>query len=200
MFRRLTAVGAPPLLLILGTILLVHYPTVLPDTVVAEEMPRAWRQVVIHLPILLAILGLGMGLRMRSCGVLIAMLTAATVAMGINSVELFNGILSGKFHWTLKKILFLPPVAYLAGRWAFRFSWWSRNGFFALAVVAFWGSALYLAGTTDQGVAIISSAQQWFASLPMGRFLSTTPWGQSLPSVVVAMGMVAHAIRRSDPV
>jgi len=200
MIRRLVAVGAPPFVLVLGTILMVHYQTLLFDAVWGGDLPPAWRKAVYYLPLMLAAFGTVVGLRMRSCGILIAVMTAGTVAVVLNPGAISPTTLAAQRHWTSQAVLFLLPINYALGRWSLRHSWWSRRGLWALAMVMLWGGGLYLAGADDQGTAMARFLRPLIGSLPTGRFLLETSWGHSLPGGGLALLLMLHAVRNHDPV
>jgi hypothetical protein len=142
MFRRLAAVGAPPLLLMLGTLLLVHYHARLLHAFWDGKLPDVWRPFLVYLPVMLAAVGVVLGIRLRSGGVLLVMLTlGAVLAMGRpfrDAVpEPFGGI-----HWLAQRGFLLMPVNYLLGLWTVRHAWRSRRGLRALAGAAGWAGVV----------------------------------------------------------
>ena len=138
MFRRLAAVGAPPLLLMLGTLLLVHYHARLLHTFWGGKLPDVWRPFLFYLPVMLAAVGVILGIRLRSCGVLLVMLTlGAVLGMG-RPIGFAVPEPLGRIHWLSGRGFLLMPVNYLLGLWTVRYAWRSRRGLWALAGAAGW--------------------------------------------------------------
>ena len=146
MFRRFVAVGVPPLLLILGTLLLVHHQLLILDTFWDGALPGAWRNVVFYLPVMLAAVGVVVGLRMQSGGVLIVMLTLGVVLGMVNPFESFGIQPAGEIKWDSPNFLFMMPVNYLLGLLSLRHSWRSRRGLWTLVSALIWTGVISTSG------------------------------------------------------
>ncbi len=200
MIRRYAAVGAPPLFLILVTLLLVHYQPLILDTLWGGRLPDAWRGMIFHLPLVLAATGVVIGLRMGSAGVVMIMLTAGVVTDGLNPGGFFNYPLAGNQRAMPTVWVWLLPVNYLLGRWCLGHSWRSRRGLIALAGGLFWTGWVYAVGCTGRGEAILKRAFGWAETLPVDLSAMLALWDGALPPLSVALYLMARAIRRHDPV
>ncbi len=200
MLRRFAAVGAPPLLLILGTLLLVHYQTLILDTFWGGVLPGAWRNVVFYLPVMLAAVGVVVGLRMHSCGVLIVMLTLGLVFGMANSFAAVGLQPSGKIHWDAPIFLLMVPVNYLLGLWTLRHSWRSRRGFWVLAGAVGWAGTIITLTAGGPDTDVIRQVTNWMTALPVDLTVLLNLWEGALLAVIVAVYMVARAVRCHDPI
>jgi diguanylate cyclase (GGDEF)-like protein len=202
MMRRIAAVGAPPLLLMISVFLMVHYHALIIDVVWGGTLPHAWRNVVRQLPLVLAAAGVVAGLRMRSCGVIIVMLTLGTAAglpvtgarLGIPPAGQPGGVPPFWLLWM--------PVNYLLGLWALRHSWRSRRGWAALTTVLVWSGITFGAATSGRtpGAALMRHLADGRGMLPAGfpgrEFLGPG----ALPAVIVAVFLAGFALVKHDPV
>jgi diguanylate cyclase (GGDEF)-like protein len=200
MFRRLAAVGAPPLLLILGTLLLVHYHARLLHTFWDGRLPDVWRLFLFYLPVMLAAVGVVLGIRLRSCGVLLVMLTlGAVLAMGRpfgDAVpEPFGGI-----HWLSQRGFLLMPVNYLLGLWTVRYAWQSRRGLWALAGAAGWAGVVAAGAAGGPAAAVIRPMTGWLPAVPAELEVLTTLGAGPLMAVIASACLAWHAVRAHDPI
>ncbi len=200
MFRRLAVVGGPSLLLILGTILVVRYRVLILDTVWDGALPVGWHTVIVYLPMMLAAAGILVGLRMRSCGVLIVMLTLAVAVgmvkhdgtIGNRSLELFS--------WRSPLASVWMSVNFLLGLWTMRYSWRSRRGMGAQACVLLWTAGFCVLANDIPMTEQIRSILQWVPKLP-GDWADLLRLGQGgLPVLIVVGYLVGHALWFRDPV
>ncbi|MDJ0885392.1 MAG: hypothetical protein QNJ48_14595, partial [Desulfobacterales bacterium] len=83
MLKRLTVVSAAPVLIILFMLFLVHLQPLDRMGLISADGVRTGHLVLDLLPYGLAALGLGIGLRFRSCGVMIAMLALASAYLAL---------------------------------------------------------------------------------------------------------------------
>ena len=200
MFRRFAAVGAPPLLLILGALLLVHYQSLILDTFWGGVLPGAWRQVLLYLPVMLAAVGVVVGLRMHSTGVLIVMLTLGVVLGMVSPSEVVGLQSLGKINWDSPVFLLLVPVNYLLGLWTLRHSWRSRRGLGALVSAIIWAGAIYAAAVSGLEADILRRVTNWITALPVNLAVLIDLWDGALLAVIVAGYLLAHAVRAHDPI
>lgn len=197
MFRRLAAVGAPPLLLMLGTLLLVHYHARLLDTFWDGKLPDEWRLFLFYLPVMLAAVGVVLAIRLRSCGVLLVMLTLGTVlGMGRPFGDAVPGPF-GEIHGLPQRGFLLVPVNYLLGLWTVRYGWRSRRGLWALAGAAAWAGAVAAGAADGPAAAVIRQISDWLPAELKGL---TTFGAGTLVAVIAAVGMAWHAVRAHDPI
>ena len=200
MFRRFAAVGAPPLVLMLGTFLLLHYQSVILSTVWDGVLPDPWRNVVFYLPVMLAAVGLVVGLRMQSCGVLIVMLTLGVVfgmATAFGGVGLHSW---GKIKWGSPVSLLLMPVTYLLAHWTLRHSWRSRRGLGALASAIIWAGSIIAVSVEGPDADVVKWVTDWIAAAPFDLRMAINLWENGLVAVIVAVYLLAHAFRSHDPI
>ncbi len=163
MLKRLTMVSAAPVLIILFMLFLVHLQPLDRVGLISAEVARTGRLVLDLLPYGLAVLGLGIGFRFRSCGVMIAMLALANAYLALR-LDGGGGTLSAVLHRDLGYTLpaLLASTGLLAA-WAENVSWRTHRGRWALLVsmatlFVFWGDRLHLFG-------IQPGLGAWFASL-----------------------------------
>jgi diguanylate cyclase (GGDEF)-like protein len=200
MFRRVAAVGAPPLLLLVGTFLLVHYQSLILNTVWDGALPDVWRNGVFYLPVMLAAVGVVVGLRMHSSGVLIVMLTLGVV-FGVLNPSGVAGLHSlGNMRWDSPGFLFLMPVNYLLGLWTLRYSWQSRRGIGALLVALVWVATLATVTIGIPAAGITRWVADLMTTLPVDMAAFMNLWEGALLAVIVAGYMLVHAIRCHDPI
>ena len=200
MFRRFAAVGAPPLLLILSTFLLVHYQSLILYTVWDGVLPGAWQKVIYYLPLILAAVGVVVGLRMHSCGVLIVMLTLGVVFGMVNSSEGVGLRLFGKINRNAPVFLLLIPVNYLLGLWTLRHSWRSRRGLWALTSAVVWAGAITTVTVGGPYMDVLRQVMNWMTALPVDLTVLLNLWEGALLAVVVAVYMLVQAVRCHDPI
>ena len=153
MLRRLTAVGAAPASIILFMLFLAYLQPLDAGRLVDADAVRTGRFVLMLLPYGLAALGLGIGIRFRNCGVLIAMLSLGAAYLALTrpffSHAGHNDWPAG-FHYAVSALL-VPN--YLLAAWAENAFWRSRRGLWALLLsiggcLIFWGDQLHLWGPT----------------------------------------------------
>jgi diguanylate cyclase (GGDEF)-like protein len=200
MFRRLAAVGAPPLLLILGTLLLVHYQSLLLDTFWDGVFPAAWRKILFYLPFILAFVGVALGIRLRSCGVILVMLTLGAVCgmarpFGDIVLQLF-----GRIHWAPQQGFLLMPVNYLLGLWTVRYVWRSRRGLWAVTGVTVWAGVVVAGAADGPATSVSRQMTVWLSALPAELEVLTTFGAGALMAVIAAAYMAVHAVRSHDPI
>jgi len=201
MFRRFAAVGAPSLLLILSTFLLVHYQSRILYAVWDGALPAAWQNVIYYLPLILAAVGVVVGLRMHSCGVLIVMLTLGVVFGMVNPSEGVGLRLSGKINRDAPVFLLIMPVNYLLGLWTLRHSWRSRRGLWALISALVWvGAITTVAMGGSETADVLRQVTNWMTTLPVDLTVLLNLWEGALLAVVMAAYMLAHAVRLHDPI
>jgi len=200
MIRRYAAVGAPPLFLMLVTLLLIHYQSLILDTLWDGRLPDAWRGVIFHLPLVLAATGVVIGLRMGSGGVVMIMLTAGVVTGGLNPDGFFNYPLTGTQRAMPTVWVWLLPVNYLLGRWGLGHSWRSRRGLIVLAGGLFWAGGVLTVGCAGREANIVKRAVGWAETLPVDWSTMLTLWDGALPALSVAVYLIVRAIRWHDPV
>ena len=200
MFRRFVAVGVPPLLLILGTLLLVHYQSLILDTFWGGVLPGAWRNVVFYLPVMLAAVGMVVGLRMHSGGVLIVMLTLGVVLGMVNPFEVFGIQPAGKIKWDSPNFLLMMPVNYLLGLFSLRHSWRSRRGLWTLVSALIWTGVITTVTVGGPGADAIRRVTSWMMALPVDLTGLANLWEGTLLGVIVAVYLLMFAVRSHDPV
>ncbi len=151
MFKRLTAVSTAPVLIVICMLFLVHLQPLDITRLISAEVARTGRLVLDLLPYGLALLGLGIGIRFGSCGVMVAMLAlgSAYLALMLDSTGGTGGEARYRDLWfTLPTLLVLGG---LLAAWAENVSWRTRRGRWALVLIAgglvvFWGDRLHLFG------------------------------------------------------
>lgn len=200
MFRRFAAIGAPPLLLILSTFLLVHYQSLILYTVWDGVLPGAWQKIICYLPLILAAVGVVVGLRMHSCGVLIVMLTLGVVFGMVNPSEVVGLRLFGEINRDAPVFLLLMPVNYLLGLWALRHSWQSRRGLWALTSAVVWAGIITTVTVGGPGTDVLRQVTNWMTALPVDLTVLLNLWEGALLAVVVAVYMLVQAVRCHDPI
>jgi diguanylate cyclase (GGDEF)-like protein len=199
MLRRAATVGGPPLFLVIGTLLLVRYHPLLLQSWWGGELPGAWDNVVRYLPLLLAAVGVVVGLRMGSCGIMMVMLTLGA-AFGTSAAGVISGW-PGLGTPGRPPDFFLVMPLFLLGLWTLRHSWRTRRGLTALA-----GALVVVAGTTWMVTAgrvptaaifgrFMDGARLW----PAAPAALMQAWGSALPAVVVILVLVIYALRKRDP-
>lgn len=192
MFRRLTAVSTAPVLIILFMLFLVHLQPLDMGGLVNEEVARTGRIVLALLPYGLAVLGLGIGIRFRSCGVMIAMLSLG----GAYLILRRQGGAGFDMEALRLCILYTVPGLlvpnYLLAAWTERVSWRSRRGMWALLLSASWclcfgGGQLHLFEPSFAlGAKLESFAHQITASLRLSL--------EGLPGVAVIGDHLPNAV------
>jgi diguanylate cyclase (GGDEF)-like protein len=200
MFRRVAAVGAPPFLLLVGTFLLVHYQALILNAVWDGALPDVWRKSVFYLPVMLAAVGVVVGLRMRSSGVLIVMLTLGVIFGVVHPSGVVGPHSLGNIKWDSPVFLFLMPVNYLLGLWTLRYSWQSRRGLGALIVAMVWVATIATVTIGASAAGVTRWVTDLLTSLPVDMAVLMNLWEGALLAVIVAVYMLVHAIRCHDPI
>lgn len=201
MLRRAATVGGAPLFLVIGTLLLVRYHPLLLQSWWGGELPGAWGNVARYLPLLLAAVGVVVGLRMGSCGIMMVMLTLGA-AFGTSAAGVISGWPGLGTPGQPPESLLLMPLNFLLGLWTLRHSWRTRRGLTALA-----GALVVVAGTTWTVTAGPLPAAALFERFIDGlRLWPAEPtallrsWGDALPAALVVLVLVIYALRQRDPV
>ncbi len=136
MLKRLTAVSAAPLLIIVFMLFLVHLQPLDTGGLFGDEAARTARLVLFLLPYGLAALCLGIGVRFGHCGVMIAALSLG-VAYGVARHHADGGFDGDALQ---RVVAFAAPALlvpnYLLAAWTARVSWRTRRGFGALLLAA----------------------------------------------------------------
>jgi len=201
MLRRAAAVGAPPLLLVIGALLLVHYHPLLLQSLWDGGLPATWDSVARYLPLLLAAVGTVVGLRMGSCGIMLVMLTLGA-AYGTSAADVIEG---GTVFGTAGRspvFLLLIPCNFLLGLWTLRHSWQTRRGLTAVAVSAI-VSALAVWSVTAGGLPAVPAfgrLLEGFRVWPVWAASWMRFGGDALPMVIVGLVLVTYTLRKRDPV
>ena len=205
MFKRLTAVGTAPVLIVIFMLFLVHLQPLDRMGLISAEGARTGRLVLDLLPYGLAVLGLGIGFRFRSCGVMIAMLALASAYLALK-LDGDGGTGSAVLHRDLRHTLpTLLATTGLLAAWAENVSWRTRRGCWALllslaVLFVFWGDKLHLFGMQHWLGA-------WFAFLGqqlnaiLGPLLAVLAEGSgiSIPLSIEFGAVRGSAAGRSDP-
>jgi diguanylate cyclase (GGDEF)-like protein len=189
MLRRAAAVGAPPFILVIGALLLVRYHPLLLPSWWGGELPGAWGNVARHLPLLLAAVGVVVGLRLGSCGIMMVMLTLGA-AFGTSSSSVPGIWPSIGMLGSPPLLLPLLPFNFLLGLWTLRHSWWTRRGGAALAA-----ALIVSAGTVWSVTAGRVPAGTIFAPLMDGSSL----W-HAAPAAIAVLVLAGYALRKRNPV
>ncbi len=214
MFKRLTAVGTAPVLIIIFMLFLVHLQPLDMTRMISDEVARALRLFLDLLPYGLVCLGLGIGIRFHICGVMVAMLTmgSAYLALMLDGAGGTGGNARHPDFWYTLPVL-LVSGCLLAG-WVDSVSWRTRRGQGALLLI---GGVLALFGT-DQlqlfGLApdLGARIESWFQ--PLNAFIHRytaalpTPFGVDLSTIEIdggslnwlaALLLLVRAVRTSSP-
>ena len=200
MVHRLTAIGTPPLLLVAITLLLVHHQSLILETFWDGALPAVWQHFFFLLPLLLALVGVGVGLRLNSCGALIMMLTLAGVVGMLGPDGVFGKLLTDRLNGEADRILQLLPLNYLLGLWVLRHSWRSRRGMLALGGVLLWTGVIYFNPFKEfytVSITKITSGLAWRHVDLTGQLIF---WGEAIPVACIIAVMLVHAVRMYEPV
>ncbi|MDJ0988839.1 MAG: GGDEF domain-containing protein [Desulfobacterales bacterium] len=151
MFKRVTAVGTAPVLIIILMLLLAHLQPLDMLRMIGAEGVRTGRIVLDLLPFGLALLGLGIGIRFHIGGAMVAMLTMGSAYLAL----MLDGAGGTGGQTTPQDLGYTLPALLLSGcllaGWAENVSWRSRRGQWALLIVGaglvlFWTDQLQLLG------------------------------------------------------
>ena len=201
MLRRAAAVGAPPLFMVVATLLLIRYHPLLLQSWWRGELPGAWGDAARYLPLLLAAVGVVVGLRMGSGGIMLVMLTLGA-AFGTSAA----GVISGWPGWGTAlrpPLVFLViPFNFILGLWTLGHSWWTRRGLTALAgaLVVFAGTAWPVTAGHIPAAAFIGRLTEGLRLWSAGPTAVMRLWGDTLPALIVVLVLVIYALRQRDPV
>jgi diguanylate cyclase (GGDEF)-like protein len=215
MFKRVVAIGTAPALIILFMLFLVHLQPPAWGRLVNEDFARTGRIVLDLLPYGLALMGIGIGLRFRTCGVLIAMLSLGFAyrvltyqAAGLDAEALHRGI-----AYTVPALL-VPT--FLLAAWTQWIDWRISRGLGALLASAGWclalgGGAWGLWGRPATPGALLESLvrqttaaiQSWRAGVGgLGAISDRLPVAIDGGAVVwpVCLLLLVQAVRHRSPV
>ena len=201
MLRRVAVVGAPPFLVAVAAFLLIRYYPLVLEGVWGGALPEAWGTVLRHLPLMLAAVGVILGLRMGSFGLMLVMLTLG-VAVGAPPPGLIVGFPGAAAQGALPMMVLLVPACYLLALWTLRHSWRTRRAWIALAVVlALAGALVWVMGAgrgtaADLGGWLMEGRGAW----RLGPLEVMRPWAEALPPLFVAAILIFVALRTHDPI
>ena len=200
MLRRVATVGGPPLFLVIGTLLLVRYHPLLLQSWWGGKLPGTWGNVVRYLPLLLAALGVVVGLRMGSCGIIMVMLTLGA-AFGTSTAGVISGWPGLGTPGRPPVFLLLMPLYFLLGLWTLRYSWRTRRGLTALtgALIVSVGTVWSVTAGRVPAAAIFGRLTDGVRLWPAAPAASMQTWGSALPAAVVILVFVIYALRKHDP-
>lgn len=200
MFRRFAALGAPPLALILATLLLVRYHPLILDTLWGGRPPRAWREVLHYIPLMLAAAGMAAGLRMHSSGLVIVMASLAATAAALMPAGLPGLPLLPKDGGASTGLRILLPVHYLLGYGTLGHRWRSRRGLAALTAAMASAGLLCCALVYDTDLeALLTRCTAPLADLPFSKALRGERWCSLLPALITAGFLALRAVRTHNP-
>jgi len=201
MLRRAAAVGAPPLLLVIGALLLVHYHPLLLRFLWDGDLPATWGNVARYLPLLLAAVGTVVGLRMGSCGIILVMLTLGA-AYGMSASGVIGGGTAAGTAGRSPVWLLLMPFNFLLGLWTLRHSWQTRRGLTVLAAVVIVSTIVFWSVTAGRlpAAAAFERLLEGIRLWPVGPVPVVRHGADALPTAIVVPVLVIYALRKRDPV
>ena len=200
MLRRFIALGAPPLALLLATLLLIRYHPLISDILWGGRAPQAWREVLYRIPLMLAAVGMVAGLRVHSSGLLIVMASLGATAAVLIPAGLPGLALIPQDGSALTGLRLLLPAHYLLGYATLGHRWHSRRGL-AVVIAAVASTGLLccaLVYDTDLE-ALLTRCMAPLADLPFSKALRGERWCSFLPALLTAGFLGLRAVGTHNP-
>lgn len=200
MFRRIAALGTPPLLLVLVVLLLIRYQPLILEALWGGRLPQVWRHVLHHLPLVLAAAGMAAGLRMPSCGILIVMGALVVLCLVRMPADPLSAAFAPEADAVLPALRILLPPCYLLAYGTLGHSWRSRRGLAALALVAATlGGLLHAAVGAAPLPFLRMPGLPPLGELPIFEGMRLQGWHGLLPALLAAGTLAVGALRAHDP-
>jgi len=200
MLRRFIALGAPPLALLLATLLLIRYHPLILDILWGGRAPQAWREVLHRIPLMLAAVGMVAGLRMHSSGLLIVMASLGATAAVLIPAGLPGRALIPQDGSALTGLRLLLPAHYLLGYATLGHSWHSRRGLAVMTAAVASTGLLCCALVYDTDLeALLTRCMAPLADLPFSKALRGERWCSFLPALLTAGFLGLRAVGTHNP-
>ena len=149
---------------------------------------------------MLAAVGVVVGLRMGSCGIMMVMLTLGA-AFGTSAAGVINGWPGLGTPGRPMVFLLLMPLNFLLGLWTLRHAWRTRRGLTALtgALIVSAGTVWSVTAGRVPAAAVFGRFTDGFRLWPVTPAAWMQPWGSTLPAAIVILVLVIYALRKRDP-